>query len=405
MIKHTPPMGWNTWNTFGQNIDESLIMKSADVLVESGLKDAGYEYVVIDDCWSLKERDANGRLVADPEKFPHGMKYVADYVHSKGLKFGMYSCAGSVTCAMYPGSYEHEFTDAQTFAEWGVDFLKYDYCYRSMSTPGDLLYKRMGIALANCGRDIFFSACSWGADDTRVWIKETGANSWRSTGDIFDNWVSVREIIRGQLRYTEYNGQGCFNDLDMLIIGMNGNGNCGRNDGGCTLDESLTHFAFWCLFGSPLMLGSDIRNMSEDVKKIVTNKTLLRIDQDEKYCQPFLVEQTYYNFRRVKNHKLSEENDCYYADYNPNTPIVAKYLDDGTIAVGIFNLTDDKMGANAMTFLTESLGVPESSGKRLKFTNAVDGTSFYSKNGIFVGPAPLNAHCSAVYIAEVVDNE
>ncbi len=172
MVKHTPPMGWNTWNTFGPNIDEGLIMKSADMLVESGLKDAGYEYVVIDDCWSLRERDKNGRLVADPEKFPHGMKYLADYVHSKGLKFGMYSCAGALTCAMYPGSYEHEFIDAKTFAEWGVDFLKYDYCNRSLTTPGDLLYKRMGIALANCGRDIFFSACSWGADDTRSGLKK-----------------------------------------------------------------------------------------------------------------------------------------------------------------------------------------------------------------------------------------
>ncbi len=191
----------------------------------------------------------------------------------------------------------------------------------------------------------------------------------------------------------------------MLIVGMGGNGNCGNNDGGCNPDESFTHFAFWCLFGSPLMLGSDIRNMSEDVKKIVTNNTLIRIDQDEKYCQPFLVEQTANNFKRVKNHKLSEENNCYYADYNPNTPIVAKYLADGTVAVGIFNLTDDELGAGGMTFLTESLGVPESSGKRLKFTNVVDGTSFFSCNGMFIGRTPLKAHCCAVYIAEVVDKE
>ena len=186
MVKNTPAMGWNSWNTFAQEINEKLVLEAADALVENGLKDAGYEYIVIDDCWSLHERDKNGRLVADPEKFPHGMRYVADYIHKKGLKFGMYSCAGVVTCAGYPASYEHEFIDAATFAEWGVDFLKYDYCFHSTGTPGHLLYKRMGIALANCGRDILFSACSWGADDTRVWIKETGANSWRSTGDIFD---------------------------------------------------------------------------------------------------------------------------------------------------------------------------------------------------------------------------
>ena len=167
----TPPMGWNSWNTFTWEISEQLIKEAADAMADSGLKDAGYEYIVIDDCWSLHERDAEGRLQADPEKFPHGMKYVADYVHSKGLKFGMYSCAGAITCASYPASYEHEFIDAKTFAEWGVDYLKYDYCFHSIGNPGHLLYKRMGIALANSGRDILFSACSWGADDTRVWIK------------------------------------------------------------------------------------------------------------------------------------------------------------------------------------------------------------------------------------------
>ena len=131
MIKLTPPMGWNSWNTFGENINEKMIFETADVMAESGLRDKGYEYLVIDDCWSLRERDENGRLVPDPEKFPHGMKAVADYVHSKGLKFGMYSCAGNMTCAGYPGSYEHEFVDAETFASWDVDFLKYDYCYHS----------------------------------------------------------------------------------------------------------------------------------------------------------------------------------------------------------------------------------------------------------------------------------
>ena len=166
MMKLTPPMGWNSWNTFGEHINEQLIFQTADAMVEKGLPQKGYEYLVIDDCWSLKERDGQGRLVADPEKFPHGMKAVADYVHSKGLKFGMYSCAGNLTCAGYPGSFEHEFIDAETFAEWGVDFLKYDYCYHSPIIPGKYLYRRMGLALENCGRDILFSACSWGVDET-----------------------------------------------------------------------------------------------------------------------------------------------------------------------------------------------------------------------------------------------
>lgn len=155
-----PPMGWNSWNTFGENINERLVTETADKLIELGLKDAGYEYLVIDDCWAEKSRDENGRLVPDKEKFPNGIKAVADYVHSKGLKFGIYSCVGNRTCADYPGSLEHEFIDAETFAEWGVDYLKYDYCFKPISERGDLLYKRMGLALANCGRDILFSACN-----------------------------------------------------------------------------------------------------------------------------------------------------------------------------------------------------------------------------------------------------
>lgn len=149
-------MGWNSWNTFGEHINETMIKETADSMVENGLLECGYEYLVIDDCWSLRERDKNGRLVADPEKFPHGMKAVAEYVHQKGLKFGMYSCAGNLTCAGYPGSFEHEFIDAATFAEWGVDFLKYDYCYHSNIIPGEYLYRRMGLALENCEEIFYF---------------------------------------------------------------------------------------------------------------------------------------------------------------------------------------------------------------------------------------------------------
>ena len=396
MVKNTPAMGWNTWNTFTNEISEELVLRSADIMVESGLKDAGYEYIVIDDCWSLHERDKGGRLQADPVKFPHGMKYVADYVHSKGLKFGMYSCAGAITCAGYPASYEHEFIDAKTFAEWGVDYLKYDYCYHSMGTPGHLLYKRMGIALANCGRNILYSACSWGVDDTRVWIKETGANSWRSTPDILDNWVSVKDIITYQIKYTEYNGLGCFNDLDMLIVGMNGGGNIGKTQG-CTYDEYFTHFAFWCMYGSTLMLGNDIRSMSEETKKIVTNKDLIRINQDKKYCQPFFIWQ-----KMEKNTKRSTDNDTYYENYPDSNVMIARFLDDGKIAIGVFNLSDSRLSDFNSYFLAESVGVPESSGKRLRLRDVVTNEITESGNGI-VKLRNVEAHASAVYIAEVID--
>jgi alpha-galactosidase len=168
IMPHTgalPPLGWNSWNTFTWDINEGLIREVADAFVSEGFKEAGYEYIVIDDCWSLKERDVGGRLVPDPVKFPGGMKALADYIHSKGLKFGMYSCVGTRTCAGYPGSFEHEFQDAALFAEWGVDYLKYDYCYKPSQISGALLYKRMSLALKNCGRDILFSACNWGTDN------------------------------------------------------------------------------------------------------------------------------------------------------------------------------------------------------------------------------------------------
>ena len=190
MIAKTPPMGWNTWNTFGDKIDETLVRETADFIVESGLKDAGYEYIVIDDMWSLKERDANGRLQPDPVKFPHGMKYISDYVHSLGLKFGMYSCGGYLTCGGYPGSYGHEWEDARTFAEWGVDFLKYDFCYKPRLANGPILYNRMGMALKASGREILFSACNWGNEKVWEWARSAGIHMYRSTGDIFDSFES-----------------------------------------------------------------------------------------------------------------------------------------------------------------------------------------------------------------------
>lgn len=357
MIKNTPPMGWNSWNTFGADINEKLIFETADKMVETGLLDAGYDYLVIDDCWSLKERDKDGRLVADPEKFPHGMKAVADYVHSKGLKFGMYSCAGNLTCAGYPGSFEHEFTDAETFAEWGVDFLKYDYCYHSNIIHGKYLYRRMGLALKNCGRDILFSACSWGADNTAEWMRETGANMWRSTGDIFDTWESIKKLTEEQDAILPYGGAGCFNDMDMLVVGMYGKGNVGLE--GLNDVQYKTHFSIWALMGSPLMIGCDIRNMNEETHRILTNKELIKINQDKDCRQVF----------KLPNH------------WNDNVKIYARNLENGDIAVGMFNFGGEKA---VVRMTIDELGIPESTDRTLKLENVWDNETVTVTNGAFI---------------------
>ena len=198
MLASRPPLGWNSWNTFGEKINDSLIREMADYMVDQGYRDAGYEYLVIDDCWSLRERDAGGRLVPDPEKFPHGMKDLADYVHGKGLKFGMYSCAGVMTCAGYPSSYDHEFTDAETFASWGVDYLKYDFCNFPETGDCRTRYQTMSMALKATGRDIVFSACNWGQKEPWKWMRSVGAHLYRSTGDIMDNYRSFTDIFKSQ---------------------------------------------------------------------------------------------------------------------------------------------------------------------------------------------------------------
>ena len=376
MIKNTPPMGWNTWNTFGADINEQLIRDTADIMVDKGLLDLGYEYLVIDDCWSLKERDENGRLVADPEKFPHGMKAVADYVHSKGLKFGMYSCAGNLTCAGYPGSFEHEFVDAQTFAEWGVDFLKYDYCYHSNIIHGKYLYRRMGLALKNCGRDILFSACSWGADQTAEWIRETGANMWRSTGDINDSWASIKKLTEEQDAILPYGGAGCFNDMDMLVVGMYGKGLVGLT--GLTDTQYKTHFSIWALFGSPLMIGCDIRNVSKEALDILSNKELIKINQDAD-CRQVMKLDLMYNSPGLK---------CY-----------ARNLENGDIAIGFFNFDDENK--KKFGFNLDQLGLSESTGKTLEMHEVWTGETVIVKNGTCM--TELEPSDSKVYRCKVVD--
>ena len=374
MMKTTPPMGWNSWNTFGADINEQLIFDTADKLVDTGLAALGYNYLVIDDCWALKERDENGRMVPDPEKFPHGMKAVADYIHAKGLKFGMYSCAGNLTCAGYPGSFEHEFIDAATFAEWEVDFLKYDYCYHSNIIHGKYLYRRMGLALENCGRDILFSACSWGADGTHEWIRESAASMWRSTGDIFDTWESIKELVEQQNDRLAFGGAGCFNDMDMLVVGMYGKGNVGLK--GCNDTQYKTHFSIWALLGSPLMIGCDIRNMSEEALKILTNKELIAVNQDPACRQIMKLDNT----------------------FDSNVKCYAKMLDGGDIAVGFFNLAENDAVAR---FNLDQLGLAESTGKTLEMHNLWEEENVKVTNGTFIHP--IKAYDTLIYRCRVVD--
>ena len=306
MLAKRPPMGWNSWNTFGENINESLIKEMADVMVDQGYLAAGYEYLVIDDCWAEMERDENGRLVPDHVKFPNGMKAVADYVHSKGLKFGMYSCAGVRTCAGYPSSYDHEFIDAKTFAEWGVDFLKYDFCNFPESGNCINRYHTMSMALKASGREILFSACNWGMQEPWKWMKSIGVHMYRSTGDIQDNYQSFKDIAVSQIDKLCMSSSGSFNDPDMLVVGMYGKGNVGF--GGCSDVEYRTHFALWCLFGVPLMMGCDLRTVNETSKALMLNKELIAIDQDEECRPPYLAgksgEDQYFFIRHLSNNEF-----------------------------------------------------------------------------------------------------
>jgi alpha-galactosidase len=377
MIVNKPPMGWNSWNTFAENINEALILETADILIETGLAKAGYRYVVIDDCWALKERDGNGKLVSNPEKFPNGMKYIADKLHEKGLLFGMYSCGGLLTCGGYPSSLGYEWTDAKTFAEWGVDFLKYDYCFKPHNKRGEDIYRTMGLALANSGRDILFSACSWGADNTAEWIRTTGANAWRSTGDIHDNFQSVLSLFEQQLAVFPYGGKNCFNDMDMLVVGMNGKGHVGL--GGCTQEEYKTHFAAWCLLQSPLMIGCDIRSADEATLDLLKNRILIGINQDEGCSQTY----------RLKNNYWGIENKMH---------VLVRHLSNGDLAIGFFNFDDSRR-----TFLCtlEDLGISISSGKTLELTDCWKEEITYPKNNVF--STELDPNQSIVYRAKIVD--
>ncbi|HQH55944.1 MAG TPA: glycoside hydrolase family 27 protein [Candidatus Marinimicrobia bacterium] len=280
----TPPMGWNSWNRFGCNVNEQLIRETADAMVSSGMKAAGYQYVVIDDCWQ-GERDALGFIQPDPGRFPSGMKALADYIHSKGLKFGIYSDAGWKTCGRHPGSRGYEYQDALTYARWGVDYLKYDWCNtEGLNAKG--AYLTMRDALFAAGRPIVFSICEWGDNRPWEWGKDIG-HLWRTTGDItaiFDGqeghgtWNSwgVLQILDMRENIRQYAGPDHWNDPDMLEVGN-----------GMTIAEDRAHFSLWCIQAAPLIAGNDLRDMSSEVIDILTNKELIAIDQDPLGIQGF----------------------------------------------------------------------------------------------------------------------
>jgi alpha-galactosidase len=277
----TPPMGWNSWNKFGCNVSDEMIRGMADAMVKSGMKDAGYQYVVIDDCWQV-ERDKEGNIVPDAKRFPGGIKPLADYVHSLGLKFGIYSDAGSKTCAGRPGGLGHEYQDALKYAAWGVDYLKYDWCHTT-TQDAKASYANIRQALEAAGRPIVLSICEWGSHLPWLWGAEVGGNLWRTTGDISDKWQSkkkwpdgsccelgVADIVDLQVGLYSFAGPGHWNDPDMLEVG----------NGGMTETEYRSHFSLWAILAAPLIAGNDLRDMKPEIQQILTNKEVIAVNQD-----------------------------------------------------------------------------------------------------------------------------
>ncbi len=284
----TPPMGWNSWNRFNCDINEQVVRETADAMVLSGMKDAGYQYLVIDDCWQVG-RDSLGFIVADPVKFPSGMKSLADYVHGKGLKFGLYTCAGRETCQGRPGSRGHEYQDAIIYSHWGVDFVKMDWCNSDGQNAMES-YILMRDALYSAGRPVVFSICEWGLNKPWEWAADVG-HLWRTTGDIRENW-DIPDAKEGkcwgggviinldmQQGLEEYAGPGHWNDPDMLEIG----------NGDLTQGENRAHFSLWCMLAAPLFSGNDIRQMDRSVSSILVNTEVIAVDQDPLGKQGFKI--------------------------------------------------------------------------------------------------------------------
>jgi alpha-galactosidase len=297
----TPPMGWNSWNHFGCNVSESLIRETADSMVASGMRDAGYRYVVIDDCWQVS-RDANGMIVADPARFPHGIKALADYVHGKGLKFGIYTDAGTKTCQGRPGTYGYEEQDARTYAAWGVDYVKEDWCNAS-GLDARVQYAKFRDALARSGRPIVLSICEWGSNQPWEWAPNVG-NLWRTTDDIEDKWTSMLANLDQSGQHATVARPGAWNDPDMLEIG----------NGGMTDDEYRAHLSLWAIMAAPLIAGNDLRTMSAATKAVLLNPEVIAVDQDSLGAQGILVWEP-----------------------QPELQVWAKPLRDGSRAVALLN--------------------------------------------------------------------
>jgi alpha-galactosidase len=304
----TPPMGWNSWNTFQVNIDEQLIKETAEAMISSGMLAAGYNYIVLDDGWEAKERDNNGDLVPDPQRFPNGLKVLGDYLHSKGFKFGIHNCAGTKTCSGYPGGRGHEFQDARNYAAWGVDYLKYDWCAHGTANAEET-YKTMRDALYTAGRPVVFSLCEWGNNKPWIWAADVG-HLWRTTGDVTDCYdcqdvysLGWKHILDSQVDLEKYAGPDHWNDPDMLEVG----------NAGLSLTESRSQFSLWCILTAPLMAGNDVRKMPQEIREILTNNEVIAINQDP------LGKQGY----RFMQH--------------PGKEIWAKELSDGAWAVCFFN--------------------------------------------------------------------
>ncbi len=303
----TPPMGFNTWNKFGCNVDEKLIRETADAMVATGMLGAGYKYLVIDDCWQVA-RGADGRIVADPQRFPGGMKALADYVHGKGLLFGLYTDVGPKTCAGRPASFGFEDRDAATYAEWGADYIKVDWCNADDLDPR-VAYTKFRDALRRAGRPIVLSICEWGRNDPWTWAPGVG-QLWRTTADIGDSWESVAWISNANSRLYEAAGPGHWNDPDMLEVG----------NGGMTRDEYRAHFSLWAVMAAPLMAGNDLRNMTDETREILLNREVIEVDQDPLGVQGRIV-----------------------IDRGYGGQVWMKPLSDGSRAVAFLNLTPKEL--------------------------------------------------------------
>ncbi len=316
-LAQTPPMGWNSWNKFACNVSEQLIRETADAMVTSGMQAAGYQYVNIDDCWQVS-RDAQGTIVADSSRFPSGIKALANYVHGKGLKLGVYTDAGTLTCQKRPGSLGHELRDSKTYAAWGVDYVKIDWCHAEGLDP-EVQYAKFRDALVQAGRPIVFSICNWGVKAPWRWGPATG-NLWRTTGDINDTWDRMSAIGFSQNGLEKFASPGHWNDPDMLEVG----------NGGMKPDEYRVHMALWALLAAPLLAGNDLRSMSPETKEMLTNREVIAVDQDAK---------------GVQGHRFWDEGPL---------EIWAKPLADGSDAVGLFNRGESEL---KITLNFKTLGI------------------------------------------------